>query len=156
MFERIISITLLIGFLFADVVGAMELEEERNPSPQQHISEKLNEGKKNENNLPIKTRYLMANNERTKSITSILDLFYEKCVNQLVVFANPFQKADPNCGLPEKMAQPFLELCRQFTRGLVKKEDKVFLIKAIASLNEIQVNFLTEKQGDSNNKYLTM
>jgi hypothetical protein len=156
MFERIISVALLISFLFGDVARAMEPEERENPSSQQRVPERPNEGQKNEDNLPIKTRYLMANNERTKSITSILDLFYDKCVNQLVVFADPSQKADPNCGLPKKVAQPFLELCRQFTRGLVKKEDKVFLIKSIASLDKTQVNFLTEKEDGSNNRYLTM
>ena len=162
MFERIILFTFVTSLLFSDLAHAMEPEERESLPSQQRCLPEGSYLSKKEKTLPerdevsIKTRYWKNNGKRTESKSHALDLFYEKCANQLVVYVEFSQKVDPNCGLPEKVAQPFLELCRQFTKGLRKKEDKILLIKVAASLNEQEVKFLTEKQEGLNNQYLSM
>lgn len=136
MFEKVILLTLLTSSLCGNLGRAMEPEEE-------------------EDSLPIRTLYLSRNGTRTEPIANIYDLFYETCVSQLVKYVE-LSQGDPNCGLPEELAQPFLELCRHFAKGLRTKAEEASIIKAVASLEKRQVNFLTERKGSPRNQYLTM
>lgn len=159
MSKRILLLTLIANVFFS-VAYAMEPEE--NPEQLHPHCPKSKEGKskpcdeKDQENLAIKDLYWMLNGKLDESIEKSKARFYEKCAKRLVVYTGASPEDDPNCGLPQEIAQPFLELCRQLTKRLKSKVHQNCVIQAAASLNKAEVAILLKRKGNSNNPYLSM
>jgi len=159
MLKRILFLTFIANVLFS-VAYAMESEKEPRHLPSQCPKSKENKPEscyeEDQENLAINDLYWRLNGKSEESIDETKALFYKKCANQLVVYKGSSQKDDPNCGLPQEIAQPFLKLCRQLTQGVKNKIHQIWVIQAAASLNKAQVATLVERTGNTNNPYLTM
>ena len=131
--KRILFITLMTN-LFFSVAYAMEPEDkvecfyERNP-----------------NKWAIEDFSWQMNSKLDDSIEKSKALFYQKCAHQLFDPEKASQE-DPNCGLPQEIAQPFFKLCRQLTEGLKNRADQMCVIHEIASLNKAQIAALLEEK----------
>lgn len=156
MLKRVLFLTLITSMLFS-VAYAMEPEEKPGRLSLHYPKEGNPElSEKDQESSTIKDLYWMLNGKLDESIGKCKARFYEQCAKQLVIYAGSSQKDDPNCGLPQKIAQPFLELCRELTKGLKNKIHQSCVIQAAASLNKTQVAMLLKRKGNSNNPYLTM
>ncbi len=130
MLKQVIFLTLMTSLLFS-VAYAMEPEDkvecfyERNP-----------------NKWAIEDFSWQINGKLDDSIVKSQACFYQKCAHQLLDSENASQGNDPNCGLPQEIAQPFLKLCGQLTKGLRNRADQMCVIQEVASLNIAQVEDL--------------
>lgn len=159
MLKRILFLTLIANVLFS-IAYAMEPEEKPRQTQPHYPKSKEGESKPyyeiNQENLAIKDLYWSLNGKLDEPIEKSKARFYQQCANRLVVYRGESQEDDPNCGLPQEIAQPFLELCRQLTKRLKNKAQQMCIIQAAASLNKVQVTTLAERKGNANNPYLTM
>jgi len=76
----------------------------------------------------FKDLYWRLNGKLDESIDKCKALFYKKCANRLVVYKGSSQEDDPNCGLPQEITEPFLELCRQLTKSVRNKAHQICII----------------------------
>jgi len=130
MLKQIIFITLMTSLLFS-VAYAMEPEDKVECSYE-----------RNPNKWAIEDFSWQTNSKLDESIEKSKALFYQKCAHQLFGSENTSQEDDPNCGLPQDIAQLFLELCGQLTKGIGSRADQMCVIHEIASLNIAQVKAL--------------
>lgn len=130
MLKQIIFIALMTSLLFS-VAYAMEPEDKVECSYE-----------RNPNKWAIEDFSWQTNSKLDDSIEKSKALFYQKCAHQLFGSENTSQEDGPNCGLPQEIAKPFLELCGQITKGLKKRADQICVIQAVASLNIAQVKAL--------------
>lgn len=130
MLKRIIFITLMTSLLFSVAYG-MEPENKA-----EYFY------KRNPNKWAIEDFSWQRNSKLDDSIEKSKTLFYQKCAHQLFGSENTSQEDDPNCGLPQDIAQPFLELCGQITKGLRSRANQMCVVHEVASLNIAQVKAL--------------
>jgi hypothetical protein len=130
MLKQIILITLMTSLLFS-MAYAMEPEDK---------SEYFYE--RNPNKWAIEDFSWQTNSKLDDSIDKSKALFYQKCAHQLFDPENASQENDPNCGLPQEIAQPFLTLCQKLIKGLKNRADQMCVIQTAASFNIAQVKAL--------------
>lgn len=155
MLKQFIFFILVTSLLFS-VTHAMEsegkLEDLHLKSKERKLKSCYEEGQEN---WAIEDFCWRMNSKLDDSIVKSQALFYRKCANQLIIGAGPSED-DLTCGLPQEIAQPFLELCRLLTKKLRNRADQMCVIQEVASLNKTQIITLVERVGNSNNPYLTL
>lgn len=155
MLKRAIFFVLITNLLFS-VTHAMESEDKLGYlHPKSKKRELKSYYEEDQESWAIEDFCWRMNGKLDDSIVKSQALFYRKCANQLVIGAG-LSGDDLNCGLPQEIAQPFLELCLQLTKKLRSRADQMCVIQEVASLNKAQVTTLVGRVGNSNNPYLTL
>lgn len=146
--------TCVVLALFGVLPPAFGVGPENDPMPAPTAHTQAHSEERNQN-LSVNDIFWREKGDRYTSKRDSLQVFYDNCTNHMITYAKARQSDDPNCGLPKDLAPPFLNLCREFTKGLKQKVDKTSVIAALATLNKPQVIQLSKTDCVSDN-YITL